>query len=82
MLLVVEETAQSERERLVWQGTLCRRVDAPQPAGRLDLYDGRKRFAFYRGRVPSVAPSALPASPAEREACPLWRAAHAADTAR
>ena len=82
MLLVVEETAQSERERLVWQGTLCRRIDAPQPTGRLDLYDGRKRFAFYRGRVPSVAASPLPASPAEREACPLWRAAHAADTAR
>ncbi|MFK2904505.1 glycosyltransferase family 39 protein [Dyella ginsengisoli] len=82
MLLVVEETAQSERERLVWQGTLCRRIDAPQPAGRLDLYGGRKRFAFYRGRVPLVAPSVLPASPVEREACPLWRAAHAADMAR
>lgn len=82
MLLVVEETAQSERERLAWQGTLCRRIDAPQPAGRLNLYEGRKRFAFYRGRVPPRAPSALPASPGEREACPLWRAAHAADTAR
>lgn len=82
MLLVVEETAQSERERLAWQGTLCRRIDAPQAAGRLDLHDGRKRFAFYRGRVPSVAPSASPASPAEREACPLWRTAHAADAAR
>lgn len=82
MLLVVEETAQSERERLAWQGTLCRRIDAPQAAGRLDLYHGRKRFAFYRGRVPTVAPSTSPASPAERGACPLWRAAHAADTVR
>ncbi|ODV23096.1 MAG: 4-amino-4-deoxy-L-arabinose transferase [Rhodanobacter sp. SCN 68-63] len=82
MLLVVEETAQSERERLAWQGTLCRRIDAPRAAGRLDLYDGRKRFAFYRGQVPAAAPSASPASPAEREACPLWRAAHVADTVR
>lgn len=82
MLLVVEETAQDERERLAWQSVLCRRIDTPQPVARLDLYDGRKRFAFYRGLVPVAAPSALPATATGRAACPIWRAAHAAGIAR
>lgn len=78
MLLMVEETAQSERERLEWQGGLCRRIDAPRLLGRFDGYDGRKRFALYKGVVPRVPAVRTPASGSERSACMIWRQAHAA----
>lgn len=82
MLLAVEETALSERERLGWLETICRRIDAPQPLGRVDLYQWRKRVALYLGRVPSRPPGDAPVTPAERSACPIWHAAHAADLKR
>ena len=80
MLLAVGEDALRVHDRPGWLGALCSRIDAPAPLRRLDLYEGRKRVAFYLGRVPSHAPAPLPASVAERDACPIWRRAHAADT--
>jgi 4-amino-4-deoxy-L-arabinose transferase-like glycosyltransferase len=55
VLLIVEETTGSERERLAWQQGLCRRLHALQPLDRLDLFDGRKRFAWYLAHVPAPA---------------------------
>ncbi|WP_404544651.1 ArnT family glycosyltransferase [Dyella jejuensis] len=51
ILLVVDERALRERERGPWLESLCARVKNLQPAQRLDLYDGRKSVAFYRGRI-------------------------------
>jgi hypothetical protein len=82
MLLAVEETTLSERERLDWLGAICRRIDAPQPIGRLELYHWRKRVALYLGRVPLQAPGDGPVTPEEPATCPIWRAAHAADAKR
>lgn len=82
MLLAVEETAQSERERFAWLGTICRRIDAPRALARVSLYDGRKRVALYLGTVPLDMPATVAATPAERGACPIWLAAHAADGPR
>lgn len=82
MLLAVEETAQSERERFAWLGTICRRIDAPRAVARVSLYDGRKRVALYLGSVPSRAAATVEVAPAERGACPIWQAAHAADVPR
>ena len=63
VLLIVEETTGSERERLPWQQGLCRRLHALQPLDRLELFGGRKRFAWYLGRVPAVGeqPDCAPA---------------------
>lgn len=52
VLLVVERTAGRERERLAWQQSLCRRVAALQLLHEMRLFDGRKVFAWYEGRVP------------------------------
>jgi hypothetical protein len=78
MLLVVEETAQSERERLAWQGTLCRRIEAPRLLGRVDGYARRKRFALYLGTVPATGAGDQPADGRERAACVIWRQSHEA----
>lgn len=69
MLLVVSEVMR-EREKAAWLGALCGRIDAPQPVARLSLFDGRKRFAYYWGRVPASAPPPWPADPAQ---CLFWR---------
>lgn len=53
VLLVVEETTGSERERLVWQQGLCRRLDGLQPLQRLSLFEGRKVFRWYSATVPA-----------------------------
>ncbi len=82
MLLAVEETAQSERERFAWLGIICRRIDGPRAVARVSLYDGRKRVALYRGTVPLHMPSSAVVTAAERAACPIWRAAHVADGSR
>ncbi|HJU38216.1 MAG TPA: 4-amino-4-deoxy-L-arabinose transferase, partial [Tahibacter sp.] len=52
VLLVVEESAGRERDRPAWVASLCRRVAALEPLERVSLYDGRKVFVWYRGRVP------------------------------
>ncbi len=66
VLLAVEETGIRERERAAWLGSLCRRVAGLVPVERLRLYDGRKVFAFYRGRVPmagEILPDTCAATP-------------------
>ena len=82
VLLVVSEVILRERERLAWLGSLCGRIDRPQLVRRLDLFDGRKRMAFYRG----VVPAAPPASPVDPTTCLFWRnaveAARSVDVAR
>ena len=60
IVLAVDETSLRERERLPWWRSLCSRVSEPVPAGRLDLFEGRKRIAYYLARVPAVTP--LPAN--------------------
>jgi 4-amino-4-deoxy-L-arabinose transferase-like glycosyltransferase len=72
VLLAVDETALRERERAAWLGSVCQRIEDLQPLSRLDLFDGRKRIAFYTGRVPAVA---LPATDPAR--CVVWQRAAA-----
>ncbi len=49
VLLVVEETGLRERARGAWLESLCTRIDDMQPVQRVDLFDRRKRIAFYSG---------------------------------
>lgn len=74
MLLAVDEKALRVHERADWLRTLCGRIVQPVPVQRLDLYEGRRRMAFYAGRVPTPQASA-----AADDACPVWRAAAGAD---
>ncbi|MEI7036968.1 glycosyltransferase family 39 protein [Fulvimonas yonginensis] len=76
MLLVVSEVMR-EREKLAWLGAICGRIEAPRLVARQTLFEGRKRFAYYRGRVPAV-PQPPPADPAQ---CLFWRNAQAAAAA-
>lgn len=73
VLLAVDETALRERQRPQWLGSLCARVADPRFLGRLDLYSGERRFAFYAATVPAAP---LPAM--ARDRCVVWRRAHAA----
>ncbi|MEO7251366.1 MAG: glycosyltransferase family 39 protein [Arenimonas sp.] len=52
VLLVVEETAGRERDKAAWLNGLCQRIAEMKPVATLDLYGGRKQFAWYRGTVP------------------------------
>jgi hypothetical protein len=75
--LVVDETALRERERRDWLGSVCSRVDITARAGRVDLFDGRRRFALYKGRVrPAREAGANP------DECIVWTQAAAAAAAR
>ncbi len=76
MLLAVDEKALRVRERAVWLRALCGRIEQPQALRRLDLYDGRRRMAFYAGRVPSAPTMAAPRD----EPCMTWRLANAAES--
>ncbi|UGB36943.1 ArnT family glycosyltransferase [Frateuria soli] len=76
MLLVVSEVMR-EREKLERLGAMCGRIQAPELVTRLVLFEGRKSFAYYRGRVP-VAPPAGQADPTQ---CLFWRNAQAATDA-
>lgn len=69
VLLVVDEYAARERERAAWLGSLCARVENLQPVQRLNLFEGRKRVAFYRGQVayPAATDHIAP------DACVAWR---------
>jgi len=64
VLLVVERTTGSLRERETWQQSLCTRLTGLQIVDELSLFDGRKVFAWYRARVPDagVKPSCPPSS--------------------
>lgn len=73
MLLVVSEVMR-ERERLERLGAICGSIEAPRLVSRLVLFDGRKSFAYYRGRVP-VAVSRPLADPTR---CLFWRNAQKA----
>jgi hypothetical protein len=55
---------------------LCSRIEQPQRLRRLDLFDGRRRIAFYAGRVPA----ALPATAHSDDQCLLWQQAYAAES--
>jgi len=59
VLIVAEPTARRERERGAWMESLCTRVSKPHLVVARDLYDGRKRYRWYRAvsRV-DLAPSA------------------------
>jgi 4-amino-4-deoxy-L-arabinose transferase-like glycosyltransferase len=59
IVLAVDETSLRERERLAWWTSLCSRVQAPVPAGRLDLFGGRKRIAYYTAQVPQGPTAAV-----------------------
>lgn len=74
MLLVVDEKALRVHERAAWLQTLCGRIDEPQARRRLDLFDGRRRVAFYEGRVPRVS-----LAPAPDDGCAIWQRAVAAE---
>lgn len=63
VLLVVEETTGSERERIAWQQGLCARLKQLQPVDRLSLFEGRKVFSWYRGVVPAAGESVECAAP-------------------
>ncbi|MFC4526485.1 glycosyltransferase family 39 protein [Dyella halodurans] len=75
MLLVVDEAALLVHERPAWLRTLCSRIDEPRLLRRLDLFDGRRRFAFYLGRVPT----AVPVLAQSDDQCSIWQFAHKAE---
>jgi 4-amino-4-deoxy-L-arabinose transferase-like glycosyltransferase len=58
VLLVVERTTGSERERLAWQQALCTRIANLKHIDSLSLFEGRKVFDWYGGQVPG--PDAVP----------------------
>jgi hypothetical protein len=68
VLLVVDEFAARGNERDAWMASLCGRIDALTPVRRLNLYEGRKRIAFFRGQVAPVMHQA--GAPDE---CVAWR---------
>lgn len=70
VLLAIDETALRERERAAWLGGVCQRIENLQPLTRMDLFAGRKRIAFYAGRVPAAT---LPATDPAR--CVVWQRA-------
>ena len=77
MLLVVAEREMRARERPLWLGSLCHRIDDPVPTLRLNSFDGRKPMAFYRGRVPISPIARAPLDPEIAARCPIWRHAQA-----
>lgn len=70
VLLVVDETALRERERRDWLGEVCSRVVVGASLGRVDLYEGRRRFALYRASVPADATKA-----SDPDRCVVWTSA-------
>jgi 4-amino-4-deoxy-L-arabinose transferase-like glycosyltransferase len=78
MLLAVDEAALRVRERQNWLRSVCSSIDEASPLQRLDLFNGRRRIAFYAGRV-----AAPPLTAAESDArCVVWLAAAAAEARR
>jgi 4-amino-4-deoxy-L-arabinose transferase-like glycosyltransferase len=77
LVLVVDETALRERETREWLGSICTRVDIERPLGRVDAFDGRRRFAFYAARARSAQGPAVPP-----DQCIVWTQAYAAGALR
>jgi hypothetical protein len=75
VLLVVDETSLRERERRAWLTSVCSRVDIAGAAQRLDLFDGRRRFAVYGATARAVRGPRL--SPDD---CVVWREAYRASS--
>lgn len=69
MLLAVDEKALRVHARADWLRGLCSRIAKPVPLTRLDLFDGRRRMAFYAGTVPL----SLPIVATTNDDCPIWR---------
>jgi len=75
MLLAVDEKALRVHERAAWLRTLCSRIDRPVLLQRLDLFDGRRRIAFYAGTVPAASSHSATAD----DTCMIWQNAASAD---
>jgi hypothetical protein len=73
LLLVVDETSLRERERRDWLVSICSRVDIVEPVLRLDLFDGRRRFAVY-----DATARAVPGPLHGPDDCVVWREAYRA----
>jgi hypothetical protein len=73
VLLVVDETSLREREKRDWLASVCSRVDMAGPVARLDLFEGRRRFALYDATARAV-PGALGIA----DDCVVWREAYRA----
>lgn len=78
MVLVVDETAVQARIRPPWLQSLCGSIDGPSPLQRLDLFDGRRRIAFYAGSVPAMSSTAVGGD----ARCVIWLSAAAAESGR
>lgn len=51
IVLAVDETALRDEEARAWLGSICARVDIIRPLGRVDVFAGRRRFAFYEAKT-------------------------------
>ena len=76
VLLVVDETSLREREKRDWLGSICSRVEIAVPVMRLDLFEGRRRFALYDGTA-----RAVPGVFGRPDDCLVWREAYRASVA-
>ncbi|HXR62794.1 MAG TPA: glycosyltransferase family 39 protein [Rudaea sp.] len=72
LLVVIEPTARRERERAAWLERVCSTLRAPQVVGRLELYEGRKRYLFVAADGLADAPRATSAA-AAGDACRDFR---------
>lgn len=73
VLLVVDETSLREREKRDWLASVCSRVEIGEPPIRLDLFDGRRRFALY-----DATARAVPGPRIAPDECIVWREAYRA----
>ncbi|QWT22303.1 glycosyltransferase family 39 protein [Bacillus sp. NP157] len=76
MVLAVDESALREREVRAWLGSVCSRVDLVRPLGRVDAFDGRRRFAYYEARV-----RRSPGPVEDPDRCVVWMQAYRAQAA-
>ena len=65
ILLVVEPTARRERERAKWLSTVCSKFNQLRPAGRLELYGGRKRYLFFAATLAGGGTARVPEADAQ-----------------
>jgi len=73
LLLVIDETSLREREKRDWLASVCSRVDVGESRLRLDLFDGRRRFALY-----DATARAVPGPRVAPDDCVIWREAYQA----
>jgi hypothetical protein len=77
VLLVVDETSLRERDKRNWLASVCSRVDIIGPEARLDLFDGRRRFAVYEATARTTRG---PLGPPDD--CVVWNQAYRASLTR